>query len=116
MAREKVQDFSGAIEDYDKALELDQNDPATVAVYHENRGLAKVAINDLSGAVYDFTKALELNPEDAFMFYCRGVARAKLSNSDGCSDIYKAKEISDKGNLVYSLEDRLAEAMQRFCK
>jgi clan AA aspartic protease (TIGR02281 family) len=115
-ARARLQDYSGAIEDYNKLIETDRDSPPTLAGYYEDRGLAKVEINDLYGAISDFSKALEINPENEWMLYCRGVAKAKLGISSGCEDIAKAKNISDKGNLVYDLEGRLIEAMEKFCK
>ena len=51
-------DFSDAIEDYTKAIELDPN----YADAYINRGIAKNKLENHSGAITDFTKAIELDP------------------------------------------------------
>ena len=51
-------DYTGAIADYDKAIELDPN---YATVYH-NRGLAKAEIKQYTEAIADYNKALELDP------------------------------------------------------
>ena len=99
--------FKGAIEDYNRALEINDKNPEIWL----NRGIVKEKMNDLKGAVSDYTMAIELdekydkawlnrgnvlskqgrykeasedytvaitfNPEYAFAFYNRAMARQK---------------------------------------
>ena len=52
----KNRDFSNAIEDYNKAIELDPNNGK---IYY-NRGFPKGMLEDYEGSCEDFNKALEL--------------------------------------------------------
>jgi tetratricopeptide (TPR) repeat protein len=52
------EDYSGAIADLDKAIEIDPND----AVVYYNRGITKNELKDYSGAKEDFDKALAIDP------------------------------------------------------
>ena len=92
-AKYDLQDYRGAILDYNKAIELD---PTNVKAYN-NRGMAKANANlqDYRGAILDFTKAIELDPTtDAIPYYNRGLAKYALSNIDGaCLDWSKAGEL-----------------------
>ncbi len=52
-------DYRKAVENYDKALELD---PKYIEVYY-NRGVTKIELEDHQGAIEDFNKVLELDPK-----------------------------------------------------
>ena len=52
-------DYSGAISDYTKALEIN---PQYADAYY-GRGIAKYNLKDYYGALSDFTKAIEINPK-----------------------------------------------------
>jgi len=62
--------YSWAISDYNKAIELD---PKFAEAYY-NRGLAYDYLGDSSRAISDYNKAIELNPKDADAYYNRGLA------------------------------------------
>jgi len=100
--------YKGALEDYNKALEINDQDPDIWL----NRGIVKEKLNDFKGAFSDYTKAIELNekfekawlnrgnvltkqgkfkeaiedytvaitfnPEYAYAFYNRAIAKQKL--------------------------------------
>jgi len=51
-------DYSGAIEDYTKAILLNPND----AQHYNFRGISKHELQDYKGAIEDYTKAIEINP------------------------------------------------------
>jgi tetratricopeptide (TPR) repeat protein len=61
-----------AIDDYNRAITLDPNDPA---IYY-NRGNALVAARQYGPAIEDFTRAVELSPTFAKAWFNRGSARA----------------------------------------
>ena len=56
-----LKNFSEAIDDYTKAIELDSND----AIAYGNRGINKDSIGDLSGACEDWKVAVSLGDEEA---------------------------------------------------
>ena len=57
-AKFNLKDYQGAIEDYDKAIELDPN----YAKAYNNRGAAKGNLGDNQGAIKDYDKAIEIDP------------------------------------------------------
>jgi len=89
-AKEKLGDYKGAIQDYNKSIELD---PKFALPYNE-RGIAKKNLGDYKGAVQDYNKAIELNPNYANAYYNRGIAKSYLGQKDsGCLDLSKASEM-----------------------
>ena len=70
-ARYQQGDYTGAFEDFSKAIELT---PASALAYN-NRGLSRVKTEDFDGAVNDFSKAMELDPNIATIHFNRGIAR-----------------------------------------
>lgn len=77
-AQEKygLEDYQGAIQDYNKVIELD---PENVDAYH-NRGLAKSDLGDLEGAIQDYNKAIKLDPEASLTYYNLAWENYKLKN------------------------------------
>ena len=72
-------DYSGAIIDYTKALEIDPN--YTYALH--NRGFAKNMIGDYKGALIDLNKSIKLNPKDINSYKSRAVAKDGLGDYEG---------------------------------
>jgi len=73
-AKYKLKDYRGAIQDYNKAIELNPKYPEA----YNNRGFAKVELKDYKAAIQDYTKAIELNPNYADAYNNRGIAKAQL--------------------------------------
>lgn len=71
-AKVDLNDFEGAINDYNKVLELDPE--GTIAYLH--RGIAKTHLKRSREAEEDYNKVLQLNPADAAACYRRGNVRA----------------------------------------
>ena len=69
-------DFSGAIFDYSKAIELDSN----YFKAWNSRAIVKMRLEDYYGAITDFTKAIELDPNH--LGCKRGRATCKYSLGD----------------------------------
>ena len=67
--------YQEAIEDYDKAIELDH--PNSAQAYN-NRGNAKQRLGDHEGAIQDYDKAIGLNDDYAEAYNNRGAAKAEL--------------------------------------
>ena len=82
--------FSEAIADYTKALELKPNDP----VAYSARGNAKRDNGDFDGAIADYTKTLELRPNNPATYSARGSAKRDKGDFDGAiADYTKALEL-----------------------
>jgi len=62
-------DIKGAIQDYDKAIELN---PKYFDAYYE-RGEIKRITADVKGAIEDFDKAIQIAPDHAETYYKRGI-------------------------------------------
>ncbi len=90
----KTRDYSGAIADYNKAIEIN---PRYAEAYN-NRGLAKHKLKDYDGAISDFSKAIEINPRYGDAYTNRGLAKDKLGDKKGATvDYNKAVEILRQG-------------------
>jgi tetratricopeptide (TPR) repeat protein len=82
-----LKDYTGAILDYNKAIELD---PDNANAYY-NRGCTKSSLEDFRGAMLDYNKAIKLDPDNAKAYYNRGIAKINLGRKEsGCMDLSKA--------------------------
>ncbi|MFA5383053.1 MAG: tetratricopeptide repeat protein [Candidatus Micrarchaeia archaeon] len=85
-----LEKYEEAIENYDKAIELN---PKDAGVYN-NRGVAKAILKRYIEAIKDFDKAIELNPNYASVYNNRGAAKAKLEKyKEAIKDFDKAIEL-----------------------
>ena len=58
-------DYTGAIADCDKAIELEPN----FALAYHARGFAKAKLKEYEGAIKDYDKAIELDPKLAGAYF-----------------------------------------------
>ena len=86
-----VKDYSGAIIDFDKVIEIDTED----ADAYNNRGLAKFSLGEsetasgndkkaqrlYKAAIEDITRSIQIDPEDADAYNNRGLAKFNLGKS-----------------------------------
>lgn len=92
----KFQDYIGAIEDYNLAIEINPNHPWA----YNDRGEAKQKLNDLTGAIADYTISIENYPTHAGGHILRGYAKYKLGDEYGaCDDWNKAMELGERDAL-----------------
>jgi tetratricopeptide (TPR) repeat protein len=92
-----LDDYSGAIADYTKAIEIDPN----YALAYFNRGCSKHLLEDYSGAIADYTKAIEIDPNYTIAYYIRGFSKYYSKDRFGaCKDARKAEEL---GYAAYEL-------------
>ena len=67
IARRQIEDINGAIDDFDKASEIDPDNPEIFCT----RGLFKEELKDFEGAIDDLTLAIQLDPSNAEYFLLR---------------------------------------------
>ena len=93
LAKIKIQDYTGAIADFTKAIEIDPKD----ADAYNDRGVAKCELQDYRGAIVDFTQAIELNSIYSDAYYNRANAKGEIQDYNGeIADYTKAIEIDPK--------------------
>lgn len=78
-AKDKIQDYAGAIKDYDIAIGINP-------VYDKallNRALDKEKLNDFQGALLDYALTIKAKPDYADAFYSRGTLKINLKDYPG---------------------------------
>ena len=90
----KAKDYTGAITDFTKALELNPKNAEAFL----NRGYAKRSIGDIGGAKVDFKLSIEADPtpKDAAAYYFRALAKSALGDNEGALSDYK--RAADRGD------------------
>ena len=105
VSRSSVGQYKEAIEDYDKAIELNPNNSS----YYNSRGISKVRLikydKDIKGyneAINDYNKATELNPNNEKAHYNKGLAKARLKLYEESVDCYdKAIDLNQEYFKAY---------------
>lgn len=88
-----LEDYKGAIADFDACLEKDQGNPELFRL----RGMTKGFSGDLEGSIADLDKSLTLNPRDPTALNSRGVAKLRLKrNVEALSDFDAALKLRPK--------------------
>jgi tetratricopeptide (TPR) repeat protein/predicted Ser/Thr protein kinase len=97
VAREAAGDYSGAIEDYTRALELD---PDYAQAYY-NRGTAKGNSGDWQGQLEDCSEAIRLDPTFTAAYVNRGTARSHLGALEqAIQDFNRALELNPSESVA----------------
>jgi tetratricopeptide (TPR) repeat protein len=91
-----------AIEDYNKAIELNPN----YAEAYNNRGNAYGGLNEHEMAISDYNRAIELNPNFAGAYGNRGKTHSAIGRyKESARDLKKAGIIFfDSGGVEYSVK------------
>jgi tetratricopeptide (TPR) repeat protein len=106
--KEKLGDLRGAIEDYNRYIDLSKD--KNVAFAYNNRGYVKLQLNDLAGAIMDIQKSLELNPNNPYAFRNRALVNIKTNNLDSaCRDLQRAMDLGFTQNYGDEVEDLMKE-------
>lgn len=83
----KLEIYSAAISDYNKALELSPRNPSLF----NYKGYANYKMGNFVDAINDYNNAIDLDPNNAASYYNRGMASLKTSEkSKACMDFHKA--------------------------
>ena len=70
--REEIKDYQGAIEDYNKVLQI--NSESEIA-YIKRGFIRQFHIKDDRGSMEDYNRAISINPENAWAYFLRGLVR-----------------------------------------
>ena len=90
----KTEDYTSALNDYNKAIELDPRN----ANFYNYRGLVNFKLTYYLDAINDYNNALDLEPESALTYYNRGMTHLRLTEKQkACSDFHKACKM---GNMT----------------
>ena len=77
-AKDELKDFTGAIDDYTKAIELGSNN----ASEYLNRGLAKYELHFFQAAIEDYNKAIEIEPNKSTAYFGRANAEYQAGDRE----------------------------------
>ncbi len=96
--RLEQKDFKGAMEDFNKAIELKYEDA------YNNRGILKNRLGEYKSALEDFNRAaLHVKLDKAKVYYNRGIAKLNLDDFRGAEeDFGEAIRMSPKYSSAYS--------------
>lgn len=93
-----AEDYTGAIIDFDKAIELN---PAYIRAYYE-RGRAQFYLGDYDSGIVSLTEIIKIEPEDADAYYGRGTLKARLGDyAAAIVDLDKAIELDAQHAEAY---------------
>ncbi len=96
--KSKKQDYKGAVEEFNKAIEIDSTDWTLYA----NRGTYRMRTGDIKGAIEDFSKVIETNSEDDKALFQRGAAKIESYDYKGAvEDFTKVIKIKADSYLAY---------------
>lgn len=86
----KLENFTGALDDYNQVIELD---PRNANAYNY-RGLVNYRLNYFIDAVNDYNNSIDLEPNVASTYYNRGMSYLKLNEKyKACVDFHKACQL-----------------------
>ncbi len=98
LEKDSLEDYSGAILNYTKAIEIN---PTGIKLYVK-RAISKGKIEDLQGAIDDYSKAIELDQTNAELYYKRaGCKAAMMDGKASIEDYSKAIELSPENARMY---------------
>ena len=112
--KEKKGDYSGAIADYTKAIEIN---PTYYVDPYINRAGAKYELNDYSGAIDDLNRAIELSPKNKDAYFNRGFAKLELDKKNFLRFVFtnRLKSACADWREAYSLgEEAALDVLENF--
>ncbi len=103
-------DFTGAISDYDKAVEL----KADYSIAFLNRGKARYSLREFDKAMEDFNKTIAIDPNSAAAYYNRGSSLETAGKLDeAAADYKKALSLDGSSELVKTALTRVEDELGR---
>lgn len=115
-AKHQLEDFRGAILDFNKAIEIKPFYPEA----YMHRALAYLQLNENQKAMADYDKAIALDPNNDGIYNNRGIAKKSMKDYDGAmADFNKALKINPKSvnslinrSLIKQIKDDKAGAVK----
>ena len=109
-AKEDLKDYTGAIADYSKAIQIIKPDNPNFSKIYFKRGNIKYILEDYLGSMVDYNKVIQLNPNFAEAYYKRGISKKSLKFFlEAIADFKKAIELepdfAKKGDIDETIED-----------
>ncbi|MFZ4672270.1 MAG: tetratricopeptide repeat protein [Flavobacterium sp.] len=108
LAKSEIKDFKGAIEDYDKSLLIESNNPNVYFL----KSICLVEISDYEKAIITITKALELDKVNGLYFLFRAGLKENINDFKGaiidCLDVIK---IDQKEGNAYAIMGRCKQKL-----
>jgi tetratricopeptide (TPR) repeat protein len=99
-AKAKLKQYRGALQDYNKALELGSK---TCSGAYSSRGNVRIELKQYRGAIQDYDIAIELDSKDATNYNNRGFAKHNLQkNKEAIEDYTKAIALKPDFALTYN--------------
>ncbi|MEL6834246.1 MAG: tetratricopeptide repeat protein [Bacteroidota bacterium] len=116
----KLQDTTGALLDYNQAIEIDI-EPKTGRFYL-SRARCYVDLDSISNAIKDVRAAISINPNSKANYHASGIIKERVGNLDGAlSDYAKALELDPKyaaaannSGLILFQKEQYDEAIRLF--
>jgi tetratricopeptide (TPR) repeat protein len=97
-ARDNLKDYQGAIQDYNKYIEINPNE----AFIYIMRATTRNNLKDYQGAISDYSKYIELNPTEGYVYAFRAIAKDRLQDYQGAiKDFTKSIEIDSNNTTAY---------------
>lgn len=96
IAKQVLKDFKEAIEDFDKAIEINASN--IIDAYTQRAKIKHQVLKDKAGALEDFNKAIELSPKDDNLYFSRAIV---LDDYDAIQDLNKAIELNPSTAKYY---------------
>lgn len=94
----EAQDFKGAVADYDKAIEAEENP----AIYSE-RAVAWFYLKDFQKSLDDMNYAAELEPENPYRYSSRAYIRDAMGDIQGAIEDYeRAVALDPEDSIAYN--------------
>lgn len=82
-------DYTGALENYTKAIELKVSDIKKAAVYYANRAFAQIKLENYGFALEDASEAIKSDPNYAKGYYRKGSALFALGKYKNSLAMFK---------------------------
>ncbi len=102
--KEKTGDYEGAVEDYNKYIELNKGNNNAFA--YDNMGFAKFKMNDLTGAMNDVMISIKLDAKNSYAYKNRALVYIAMDSiSLACQDLNKAIELGYSRNYGAEASD-----------
>ena len=111
LAKYSLEDFMGAIADFDKTLEIH---PMYVRAF-QYRAISNDRLGNLNEALADFQRAISLDPFDADIFFARGITYLHLNKyQEAIEDYDMVLTIDNKMSLAFVNRGIAKSHLKRF--